>query len=186
MKRFKHKENRTFKQEQIIYYPINDLEVENKKYDLYGVINHYSNIYYEHYTSIIKNEENKWVLLDGKDIKEIEEKEVINSNAYILVYISKESPYNFDYIKMMKSLINNVKINKENGEIFMIEKDRNYFKYEPVDIELNGKNNMGYVMEENIENYDKNFVKVKYDSGEEWINKSKVKKILNLKEKINA
>ena len=193
-KRFKYNENIKYKLDHMISYPIYDLNIENKKYDLYEIINHEGNINSGHYTSIIKNKENKWILLDDNNIKEIEEKDVINSNAYILFYISKESPFNFDYIKMMKSIMNNVGINP----------NKNFFKYEPVEIELNGKNNIGYIMEENIENFDfeenedsdedenegekniinqdKNFVKVKFDKGEDLFDKNKVKKFLYLNE----
>ena len=78
----------------------------------------------------------------------------MNSNAYILFYISKESPYNFDYIKMMKSLMNNIEIeDKNNNKKFITKKDNNFFKYEPVEIKMKMSDNIGYVMEENIEDF---------------------------------
>ena len=173
----------------MIKYPLYDLNIQNKKYDLSGLINLNS----ENYTAIIKDKNNKWIKYDENNkIYEIEENKVMNSNnAYILFYISKESPYNFDYIKMMKSLTNNIEISNKNNEEFIIKNDMNYFRYEPVIIDMNTKNNIGYIMEENIDNkneiiihdYHKNFVRVKLEFCDGWIHKSRVKKIVNLESK---
>ena len=153
LKRFKYNQNSNFKLRQMIGYTI-DLELENKKYELYGVINHYGSINSGHYTAIIKNREKKWIMCNDSSVYEIEEKRVINSNAYILFYISKESPYNFDYIKMMKSLMNNVvNEDKKNNKKFSVKKDNNFFKYEPVEIKMKMIDNIGYVMEENLEDF---------------------------------
>ena len=153
LKRFKYNQTSNFKLRQMITYPL-DLELENKKYELYGVINHYGSINSGHYTAIIKNCEKKWIMCNDSNVYEIEEKRVMNSNAYILFYISKESPYNFDYIKMMKSLMNNIEIeDKNNNKKFIIKKDNNFFKYEPVEIKMKMSDNIGYVMEENIEDF---------------------------------
>ena len=93
-------------------------------------------------------------MCNDSNVYEIEEKRVMNSNAYILFYISKESPYNFDYIKMMKSLMNNIEIeDKNNNKKFITKKDNNFFKYEPVEIKMKMSDNIGYVIEENIEDF---------------------------------
>ena len=200
--RFKFKKYNNYKIEEPISFPLYDFELNNKKYDLFGTINHISNKNSGHYTSIIKDKENKWILCDDNNISEIEEKNVINSNAYLLFYINKESPYNYDYYKMMKSFMNNIDIIDKKNKKFKLNKDMNYFKYEPVEIKLDTKNNIGYVMKENIENfsnddkeyddkennkkekylimnyYYKNFVRVKLDFCDGWINKCRIKKIL--------
>ena len=154
LKRFKFNQNSNFKLRQMITYPLYDLELGGKKYDLYGVINHYGSINSGHYTAIIKNKAKEWILCNDSSVYKIEEKRVMHSNAYILFYISKDSPYNFDYIKLMKSLMNNVvNIDKKNSKKFGVQKDNNFFKYEPVEIKMKMKDNIGYVMEENLENF---------------------------------
>ena len=161
LKRFKYNQNSNFKLRQMITYPLRDLEVGNKQYDLFGVINHYGSINSGHYTAIIKNKENKWTLCNDSSVHEIEEKRVMHSNAYILFYISKESPYSFDYIKMMKSMMNNiVSVNDKKNKKLVVKSDLNYFRYEPVMVKLKMTNNIGYVMEENIKNFS---VDEKYD-----------------------
>ena len=173
LKRFKFNQNSNFKLRQMITYPLYDLDLEGKKYDLYGVINHYGSINSGHYTAIIKNKEKKWILCNDSSVYEIEEKRVMHSNAYILFYISKESPYNFDYIKMMKSFMNNiVEIGDKKNKKYAIKKDNNYFKYEPVMVNLDMKNNIGYVMEENISNFS---VDEKYDIYDDLIKEDKIR-----------
>ena len=142
----------------MITYPLYDLDLEGKKYDLYGVINHYGSINSGHYTAIVKNKQKEWILCNDSSVYKIEEKRVMHSNAYILFYISKESPYSFDYIKMMKSLMNNIKLNDKKNKKNVI--DNNFFRYEPVEVKIKTKYNIGYVMEEKLidynvdENYD--------------------------------
>ena len=161
LKRFKFNKNSNFKLRQMITYPLYDLELEGKKYDLYGVINHYGSINSGHYTAIIKNKEKKWIMCNDSHVYEIEEKRVMHSNAYILFYISKESPYNFDYIRKMKSLMNSIVSdqNDKKNKKFMMIKDMNYFRYEPVRIDMKTKYNLGYIIEENSDNfkYDENY-----------------------------
>ena len=158
LKRFKFNKNSNFKLRQMITYPLYDLDLEGKKYDLYGVINHYGSINSGHYTAIVKNKEKEWILCNDSSVYKIEEKRVMHSNAYILFYISKESPYSFDYIKMMKSLMNNIKLNDKKNKKNVI--DNNFFRYEPVEVKIKTKYNIGYVMEEKLidynvdENYD--------------------------------
>ena len=148
LKRFKFNKNSNFKLRQMITYPLYDLELEGKKYDLYGVINHYGSINSGHYTAIVKNKLKEWILCNDSSVYKIEEKRVMHSNAYILFYISRESPYNFDYIKMMRSIMNTIKINDKKSK--KILKDNNFFRYEPVEVNIKTKNKIGYVMEEKL------------------------------------
>ena len=148
LKRFKFNKNSNFKLRQMITYPLYNLELEGKKYDLYGVINHYGSINSGHYTAIVKNKLKEWILCNDSSVYKIDEKRVMHSNAYILFYISQESPYNFDYIKMMKSLMNSIKLNDKKNKKNM--KDSNFFRYEPVEIKMKTKHNIGYVMEEKL------------------------------------
>ena len=148
LKRFKFNKNSNFKLRQMITYPLYNLELEGKKYDLYGVINHYGSINSGHYTAIVKNKLKEWILCNDSSVYKIDEKRVMHSNAYILFYISHESPYNFDYIKMMKSIMNSIKLNDKKNKKNM--KDYNFFRYEPVEIKMKTKHNIGYVMEEKL------------------------------------
>ena len=50
----------------------------------------------------------------------------------------------------MNNIVNE---DKKYNKKFLVKKDNNYFKNEPVEIKLNMKENIGYVMEENIENF---------------------------------
>ena len=160
LKRFKFNQNSNFKLRQMITYPLYDLELRGKKYDLYGVINHYGSINSGHYTCIIKKKD-QWVMCDDSNVYQIEEKRVMHANAYILFYVSKDSPYTNDYFRFMKSLMNNVIIQyknndkKEKDKEVIIQNDKNFFRGEPV------KTNYGegYVMEDNIDNfpYDENY-----------------------------
>ena len=157
LKRFKFNQNSNFKLRQMITYPLYNLEVGNdkvkKKYDLYGVVNHYGSINSGHYTAFIKNRNKEWMVCDDSRVYKIDEKKVMHAYAYILFYICQESPYKNDYIKFMKSLMNNI-IVKDKKEI--INKDLNFFEGEPV-ITKYGE---GYVVKENLydfkvdENYD--------------------------------
>ena len=161
LKRFKYNQNSNFKLRQMITYPLYDLEVGNdkikKKYDLYGVVNHYGSISGGHYTSYIKNQNNEWIICNDSSVYKIEEKRVMHSNAYILFYVCKDSPYENDYIKFMKSIMNSIIIKEEKGKKeAIIKEDLNFFKNEPVVT----KYGEGYVVEENLtdfkvdENYD--------------------------------
>ena len=158
LKRFKFNQNSNFKLRQMITYPLYDLELvdgNNKKiYDLYGVVNHYGNLRSGHYTAIVKKNK-EWYLCNDSKVNKIEENKVMNANAYILFYICKESPYQNDYFRFMKSIMNNIIIDKNKKEAFL-KKDLNFFRGEPVITEYGE----GYVVKDNIvdfnfnENYD--------------------------------
>ena len=146
LKRFKYNENNNFKLKQLITYPINGFELKNKKYDLYGVVYHYGSINSGHYVCAIKHD-NKWILCDDRSVYQIEEERVMNSNAYILFYISRENIYNNKYYCTMKSLIRHIVIDKNKKEIYF--NDENYFMGEPVKTPYGE----GYVMEDYIEDF---------------------------------
>ncbi|CAD8145529.1 unnamed protein product [Paramecium pentaurelia] len=57
------------------------------KYKLYGVINHYGELYEGHYNSLIKNlEDQKWYCYDDSQVKEIQVQDIITQHAYVLCY----------------------------------------------------------------------------------------------------
>ena len=106
---------------------INKLKKGNNKYDLFGVINHYGNLSYGHYTAFCKNyHDNNWYQYDDRIVKRIENdslKEIIvNQNAYVLFYrehnndfICWENIYNKQYNSINE---NNL---KKYGEDFIYE-----------------------------------------------------------------
>ena len=146
LKRFKYNENNNFKLKQLITYPINGFELKNKKYDLYGVVYHYGSINSGHYVCAIKHD-NKWILCDDRKVYQIEEERVMNSNAYILFYISKDSINNNSYYNCLKSLMQHLVIDK-NKKTYYFE-DYNFFKGEPVETDYGE----GYIVEDYIEDF---------------------------------
>lgn len=64
--------------------------VSNKKistsYELFGVINHTGNIFGGHYYSCVKKRDNKWYCVNDKNIKIINQKQVIHNHNYCLFY----------------------------------------------------------------------------------------------------
>jgi hypothetical protein len=146
LKRFKFNQNSNFKLRQMITYPLYDLELGGKKYDLYGVVNHYGSLSSGHYTAIIKKNKD-WILCNDSSISIIEEKRVMHSNAYILFYICRESPYQNDYFKFMKSIMNNIVFKDEKDKKnAVLKKDLNFFRGEPVNTPYGD----GYIIEENL------------------------------------
>ena len=151
LKRFKFNQNSNFKLRQMITYPLYDLKLEDKSYDLYGVVNHYGSISSGHYTAIIKKDGKDWYMCDDSRVYKIEENRVMHSNAYILFYICKESPYKNDYIRFMKSTMNNIILKGEKDKKEAVfKKDKNFFRGEPV-ITKYGE---GYVVEDNLVDFE--------------------------------
>ena len=146
LKRFKFNENNNFKLKQFIQYPTNNFELKNKKYDLFGVVYHYGSINSGHYVCTIKHN-NHWILCDDRRVYEISEDKVVNSNAYILFYISQESINTNTYYNCLKSLMQHLVIDKTKKTYYFY--DNNYFMGEPVNTEYGE----GYVMEDYIEDY---------------------------------
>ena len=151
LKRFKFNQNSNFKLRQMITYPVYDLKLGDKCYDLYGVVNHYGSISSGHYTAIIKKDGKDWYMCDDSRVYKIDENRVMHSNAYILFYICKESPYKNDYIRFMKSTMNNIILKGEKDKKdFAFKKDMNFFRGEPVITEYGE----GYVVEDNLVDFE--------------------------------
>ena len=106
LKRFQLLENNIFKLNRMINYPLYNFELLNRKYDLYGVINHNGTFNSGHYNAIVKVKD-EWIMCDDEKIYPIEEKKVINKNAYILFYVAKDFSINSKrYIKDIISHLN--------------------------------------------------------------------------------
>ena len=59
---------------------------ENYNYELYGISNHSGNVNGGHYTSYIKNVNNKWYSYNDTTVKEIPVNEIFSPKAYCLFY----------------------------------------------------------------------------------------------------
>ena len=79
--------------------PINDVNLSkyvkgyNKEsyiYDLYGVCNHIGNCNGGHYTSFVKNANNKWYEFNDTNVNEINEANIISEKSYCLFYRKKK------------------------------------------------------------------------------------------------
>lgn len=59
-------------------------------YDLYGVCNHIGNCNGGHYTSFVKNANNKWYEFNDTFVNETEENKIISNKSYCLFYRKKK------------------------------------------------------------------------------------------------
>ena len=69
---------------------VNGYNPQSYVYDLYGICNHLGGTLGGHYTSFVKNAENKWIHFDDERIEMIDnENSLITPNAYCLFYRKK-------------------------------------------------------------------------------------------------
>jgi hypothetical protein len=169
LKRFKYNNYFRSKLNQFITYPLQDLELNGANYNLYGVVNHYGSFSGGHYTSIIRNNDNKWFYLDDSRVYEIKQDRVVHSNAYILFYIQTNCDIlHNDYYRLLESIKNNI-IEAEGKKTEYVD-DNNFFKGEPVDTPYGN----GYIIEDCNDALSK--VKVQFAYGEGVVNRQRVVK----------
>jgi ubiquitin C-terminal hydrolase len=66
---------------------VNTLSLQEYKYNLFGICNHYGGVTDGHYTSTILNSQNEWISFDDTVCEKIEDiDQVITDNAYCLFY----------------------------------------------------------------------------------------------------
>jgi len=92
------------KKQMLVSYPLDDLDLskyiigykkENYIYELYGVCNHSGNVLGGHYTSYVKNANNKWYHFNDTSVSEVGMNEtIISTKAYCLFYRKKQKPTN--------------------------------------------------------------------------------------------
>lgn len=58
-------------------------------YDLIGVVNHYGNQYFGHYTSKVLKQSDGWIEFDDERIRRCDEESVVSDEAYVLFYKKK-------------------------------------------------------------------------------------------------
>ena len=148
LKRFKYNENNNFKLKQLITYPVDNFQLKDKKYNLFGVVYHYGSINSGHYICSIRHNK-KWIVCDDNSVYEIEQKRVMNSNAYILFYISEDSLNNYSYYNCIKSLLQHLVPEKSKKAPFFTE-EKNFFSGEPIRVKSKGN---GYVVEDYLEDF---------------------------------
>jgi len=90
------------KNQTLIHFPITGLNIsehildeyknlDTTVYDLIGVIQHLgSSIEGGHYTSLCKHSTGEWFEFNDERVKEISEKDIVNNNAYILIYMRQK------------------------------------------------------------------------------------------------
>ena len=95
---FKRFTNNNKKKQTLITTPIENLNLTNYiigydkylyVYDLFAIINHSGNCYGGHYTSFIKNANNKWYHYNDTSVKEIDKSEIITTKAYCYFYLKR-------------------------------------------------------------------------------------------------
>ncbi|CAD8064849.1 unnamed protein product [Paramecium sonneborni] len=66
---------------------LNGHDINELKYKLFGVINHYGELQEGHYNSFIKNlEDQKWYCYDDSQVTEMQLQDIVTENAYVLCY----------------------------------------------------------------------------------------------------
>ena len=183
LKRFKYNNYVKIKLSYSITYPLYDLEIKGVKYDLFGIIYHYGEISFGHYTSAVKVGDS-WYKCNDNLVRKVEENEVINPGAYILIYhIKEEKIKNNKSFEILYSILNSIK-KKEGKDEYEFTNDLNLFEGEPVSTEY-GK---GYVKEDCLleegkeEELMKRFVHIKFNFFEGHVLRSRVEKetVLNI------
>ena len=91
--------NNNRKNQILVSFPIHNLDLSNYVigykndsyiYDLYGVCNHSGSVMGGHYTSYIKNANNKWYMFNDSQVKEVNNiNEIVTPKAYCLFYRKK-------------------------------------------------------------------------------------------------
>ena len=101
LKRFKYASMYRNKINTFIKYPLENLEINNEKFDLYAVINHFGSLNSGHYTSYVKID-NDWYNFDDSLFNICNKDNIMNKNAYILFYINKSKPEDKMYFNILK------------------------------------------------------------------------------------
>jgi len=79
-------------------FPLEDLDLtkfiigynkDSYKYELYGICNHMGGVLGGHYTSYVKNSNNKWYHFNDQSVDEIDESEIKSEKAYCFFYRKK-------------------------------------------------------------------------------------------------
>lgn len=69
---------------------VNEYNSESYIYDLFGICNHFGSVNNGHYTSFVRNANGKWYHYDDMNVNEVEDNNIISSNAYCLFFRKKK------------------------------------------------------------------------------------------------
>lgn len=93
--------NNNRKNQSLVTFPMDNLDLskyvigyknDSYIYDLYGVCNHSGSVMGGHYTSYVKNANNKWYLFNDTQIKEVKNiNDIVSPKAYCLFYRKKNT-----------------------------------------------------------------------------------------------
>jgi hypothetical protein len=183
LKRFKYNLANTTKIQNLIKFPLEDLDLQNyishkninNKYKLFGIINHSGTLEYGHYTSSF-NINGTWVLFDDSRVNEING-EIESNKVYMLIYQSmkldrKEKNLNlFATMRRAYRLYISPDLKFEHIFNFVFDKDNNiiqeylknceFYYGEPVTV--NGKN--GFIVNVTKKTENEVIIKIKLKKG---------------------
>lgn len=127
LKRFRHDSYYSSKLNTVVEYPVEGLDLRhflhkefigsplssNSEYDLLGIVNHRGSFNGGHYVAYCKNfETGRWFEFDDSRVREIEESELLNIQAYLLFYIQKSDP---ERIKQRQEIIRIIELTRKSN-----------------------------------------------------------------------
>ena len=178
LKRFKYASMYRNKINTFIKYPLENLEINNEKFDLYAVINHFGSLNSGHYTSYVKID-NDWYNFDDSLFNICKKENIMNKNAYILFYINKSKPEDKMYFNILKSILDKLNYDEDKKYLDKDFKENkiiypDLFYGEPIMTDYN----YGYFIKKNDLN-DK-LINIKFPFGSGIINIEKINKEIKL------
>ena len=87
---FKRFRNTFYKNQMFVDFPLDDLTVSDKTYELFAVVNHFGALIGGHYSAYLKNQENqKWYEYNDTIVREMSPDEIVTPRAYCILYRQK-------------------------------------------------------------------------------------------------
>ena len=178
LKRFKYASMYRNKINTFIKYPLENLEINNEKFDLYAVINHFGTLNSGHYTSYVKID-NEWFNFDDSIFNVCNKEKIMNKNAYILFYVNKNKPEDKMYFNILKSILDKLNYDEDKKYLDKDCKEKkiiypDLFNGEPIITDYN----YGYFIKKNDLN-DK-LINIKFPFGSGSINIDNINKEIKL------
>lgn len=119
LKRFRH-DHYSSKLNNVVEYPVNGLDLRHflhkefigsplsssSEYDLLGIVNHRGSFNGGHYVAYCRNlQSGRWFEFDDSRVREINEEDLMNTQAYLLFYIQRSDP---DRVKQRHEIIKTI------------------------------------------------------------------------------
>lgn len=84
-----------------VTFPLQDLKVGNRTYDLVAAVNHMGTFYGGHYTADVYNSVNRtWYVANDEVYEKIDHPSKVGTNAYLIFYVEKKSDKAFNEMPM--------------------------------------------------------------------------------------